>query len=227
MAEQAERITAQNLHKRLEIGNAGLEISRLARVFNELLSRLDRSFERMRQFTADASHELRTPLAVIRGEADVALSQGRRPAEYRETLGIIQDEAVCLSRMVEDLLNLARRDAGHCPLEMDAAGRSDFRGAGNRRSERQNRRCRHGHRHTGRVRRAGLRTLLPGGQSAVPGGRGLWPGAGDCEVDRRGSPGVRSSDQPSRGRKRVHGPVAARRFARHGGRFRRGDSCVA
>ena len=58
-------------------------------------------------------HELRTPLSIIRGEADVALAHNRQPAEYRESLAIIQDEARRLTRLVEDLFNLARADAGH------------------------------------------------------------------------------------------------------------------
>ena len=85
--------------------------------FNELLSRLDQSFDTMRRFVADASHELRTPISVIRGEADVALSQERSAAEYRESLGVILDEARRLSRLVDDLLNLARADAGHVRLQ--------------------------------------------------------------------------------------------------------------
>jgi signal transduction histidine kinase len=71
----------------------------------------------MRDFMADASHELRTPLSIIRGEADVALAQNRAPAEYRESLAIIQDEARRLTRLVDDLLNLARADAGHHQLQ--------------------------------------------------------------------------------------------------------------
>jgi signal transduction histidine kinase len=72
----------------------------------------------MREFMADASHELRTPLAVIRGEADVALSQDREPSEYRESLAIIQDEAGRLSRIVDDMMALARADAGQHPLKI-------------------------------------------------------------------------------------------------------------
>jgi len=67
---------------------------------------------------ADASHELRTPLSVIRGEADVALAQERSPAEYRQSLAIILDESRRLSRLVEDLLNLARADAGRVKLDV-------------------------------------------------------------------------------------------------------------
>jgi heavy metal sensor kinase len=119
MAEQARSITDKNLHNRLEIGAANEELTMLADSFNELLSRLDRSFETMRRFVADASHELRTPLAVIRGEADVALDHDRGPAEYKESLAVIQDEARRLTRLIDDLLNLARADAGHVSLHVE------------------------------------------------------------------------------------------------------------
>ena len=117
MAEQARRITGNNLETRIEIDNAAEELSVLVTSFNELLSRLDQSFDTMRRFVADASHELRTPISVIRGEADVALSQERSPAEYRESLAVVLDEARRLSRLVDDLLNLARADAGHVTLQ--------------------------------------------------------------------------------------------------------------
>ncbi len=119
MAEQARNITDKNLHHRLDIGAANDELMMLADSFNELLSRLDRSFETMRRFVADASHELRTPIAVIRGEADVALDHDRGPAEYRESLAVIQDEARRLTRLIDDLLNLARADAGHVSLRIE------------------------------------------------------------------------------------------------------------
>jgi heavy metal sensor kinase len=117
MAEQAHRITGSNLETRIQIDNAVEELAVLVTSFNELLSRLDQSFDTMRRFVADASHELRTPISVIRGEADVALSQERSPAEYRESLAVVLDEARRLSRLVDDLLNLARADAGHVVLQ--------------------------------------------------------------------------------------------------------------
>jgi len=119
MAEQAKTITDKSLDRRLEIGAAHEELRVLADSFNELLSRLDQSFETMRRFVADASHELRTPLSVIRGEADVALGQDRTTGEYQESLVIIQDEARRLTRLVDDLLNLARADAGHVSLRVE------------------------------------------------------------------------------------------------------------
>jgi heavy metal sensor kinase len=117
MATQARRISGSNLEARLEIGRAAEELETLAGSFNELLARLDQSFGSMRRFVADASHELRTPIAVIRGEADVALSQERSAAAYRETLAVILDESRRLSRLVDDLLNLARADAGNVQLQ--------------------------------------------------------------------------------------------------------------
>ncbi|HKQ90286.1 MAG TPA: heavy metal sensor histidine kinase [Blastocatellia bacterium] len=119
MTLRAERISAENLHERLPATNKNDELGKLARVFNDLLARIENSFESMRRFTADASHELRTPLAIIRGEADVSLSQDREPGEYRETLAIIQDEARLLSRIVEDMLALARADAGHRRIKLE------------------------------------------------------------------------------------------------------------
>jgi len=118
MADQARRITDSSLHTRIEIGRAAEEMETLVASFNELLSRLDQSFEGMRRFVADASHELRTPISVIRGEADVVLSSERTPAEYRASLAVILDESRRLSRLVDDLLNLARADAGRVRLQV-------------------------------------------------------------------------------------------------------------
>ena len=119
MSAQAESINAHNLHERLQVSNQHDELGRLANVFNALLGRVNRSFASLREFTADASHELRTPLAIIRGEADVALSQPRTSIEYQETLAIVRDEARRLSRIVDDMLALARADAGAHPLQRE------------------------------------------------------------------------------------------------------------
>src|SRR6202171_3663340 len=78
MSSQAGRISAENLHERLPIENAKDELGRLAASFNELLERVDQSFERQRRFMSDASHELRTPAAILRGESEVALSRTER-----------------------------------------------------------------------------------------------------------------------------------------------------
>ena len=116
MGDQAAGIGASNLNERIPIPPHNQEIGRLARIFNDLLARLDLSFAQQKRFMADASHELRTPVAVICGESEVALSQpSREETEYRESLAIVQDEGRRLTRMVEDLFTLARADAGDYP----------------------------------------------------------------------------------------------------------------
>lgn len=116
MSEQAAHMSAQDLQERLPVLNPHDELGHLASTFNDLLERLDRSLEQQRRFMADASHELRSPVSIIRGEAEVALSQARRPEEYRDSLAITLDEARRLSQIVDDLFTLARADAGQYPL---------------------------------------------------------------------------------------------------------------
>ena len=93
IAEQAARIGATSLHERVAVRNPRDELGRLASVLNDLLERLDRSFDEQRRFMADASHELRTPVAIISGEAELALSRDRRsPEELRDALERVRGE---------------------------------------------------------------------------------------------------------------------------------------
>jgi heavy metal sensor kinase len=113
MSRQAKMISANNLNSRLSVKNERDEIGSLAVVFNELLERLENSFETQRRFMADASHELRTPLAIVRGESEVALAkENRSHEELRESLAIVSDESGRLTKIVEDLFTLSRADAG-------------------------------------------------------------------------------------------------------------------
>jgi len=117
MSATAARISAANLHERLPVANERDELGGLARVINALLARLDASFEQQRRFMADASHELRTPIAIMRSEAEVALSQQERSnRELRESIVIFKDETKRLTGIVEDLFMLARADAGQYKL---------------------------------------------------------------------------------------------------------------
>ena len=117
MGERAALIGATNLNERIPEPQNNSELGRLARVFNDLLARLDQSFSQQKRFMADASHELRTPVAVVCGESEVALSQPtRNEQEYRESLTIVNDEGQRLTRMVEDLFTLAHADAGEYSL---------------------------------------------------------------------------------------------------------------
>ena len=93
------------------------ELGQLARAFNGLVARLRAALQTQRQFMADASHELRTPVSVIRTASDVALSREHRDeAEYREALMMAGAQSRRLGGLVEDMLVLARADAGGYPL---------------------------------------------------------------------------------------------------------------
>lgn len=113
MAARAEAITAQSADWRLDAPTAQDELGQLARAFNRLLDRLGTASQTQRQFMADASHELRTPVSVIQTSADVTLARPvREEAEYREAMTIVSEQSTRLSRLVEDMLVLARADAG-------------------------------------------------------------------------------------------------------------------
>jgi heavy metal sensor kinase len=116
MAQRAERINSERLHERLEVGKAGDELDHLAIVFNNLLARLEQSFEQLRRFTADASHELRTPLASIRSVGEVALQKNGDEGEYREVIASMLEEVNRLTALVDSLLTISRVDAGRIQL---------------------------------------------------------------------------------------------------------------
>jgi heavy metal sensor kinase len=94
------------------MGHPDDELGRLSRTINAMIARLERSFAEIRRFTADASHELRTPLTAIRAEAEVALGRRLTEAEHQALLGSILEECERLTRLIDQLLALAREDAG-------------------------------------------------------------------------------------------------------------------
>jgi len=94
------------------------EFTRLVRVLNAMLARLDSAFDSQRRFTADASHELRGPLTALRGELDLALKRDRDGAEYRAVLERCREEVIRLTRLATDLLTLARNESGLAPQEV-------------------------------------------------------------------------------------------------------------
>ena len=117
---------AGHLHERLPTGTVDDELGHLARVFNDLLSRLEQSFEQLRRFTSDASHELRTPLTSIRSVGEVGLQRGGTIEEYRDTIGSMLEEVNRLTSLVENLLTIARADAGQIPLRPSVFGAMDL-----------------------------------------------------------------------------------------------------
>lgn len=116
MAARAKTISADRLEERLPIENPDDELGRLGTVFNHTLARLERSFESLRRFTADAAHELRTPLTALRSVGEVALRGPRTERAYREVIGSMLEESDRLGRLVETLLTLSRGDGGRVEL---------------------------------------------------------------------------------------------------------------
>jgi heavy metal sensor kinase len=108
----AQKISAKDLSRRLPLRGVGDELDRLSETLNAMFARLESAFERVTHFTADASHELRTPVAVIRTTAELARSKPRSPREYEQALDRILTESERTSSLIEDLLLLARADAG-------------------------------------------------------------------------------------------------------------------
>lgn len=113
----AREIEASRLSRRLPAPKVYDEIGRLVETFNQMIARLETSFEAMKRFTADASHELRSPLATMRGAIDVALSRPREASDYRDVLASVGEDVDRLRSIAEDLLMLARADAGGIKLE--------------------------------------------------------------------------------------------------------------
>jgi signal transduction histidine kinase len=118
ISETAECISSKDLAQRVLVTNPRDELGRLATTFNSLLDRLEKSFERQKQFMADSSHELKTPIYVASTAAQVALEQPWRDEhEYREALTTIVSQLKRLSQLVENMFVLARADAGVYPVD--------------------------------------------------------------------------------------------------------------
>ncbi|MBI3950825.1 MAG: heavy metal sensor histidine kinase [Acidobacteria bacterium] len=117
LTQAAQTIGAKNLKERVEVPATQDELARLAETFNQMISRLDEAFERERRFTEDASHELRTPLAVMRNEIEVALRRERSGEEYKLVLQRCLEEVLRLTKLVDDLLMLARADTSESMLD--------------------------------------------------------------------------------------------------------------
>lgn len=124
MAGEANRISVDDLSRRLPVGNPHDELGRLATVFNVTLDRLQFSFDALDRFVADASHELRTPLTTLRSVGEVGLRRSRTVEEYREIIGSMLEEAQRLQLLVQRLLELASAEGG-TPIARPSAIRVD------------------------------------------------------------------------------------------------------
>lgn len=118
LATAARQIEISSLNQRLPLRGAGDELDDLAQTFNTTFAKLENAVEHMRQFTASISHELRTPLTALRGEAEVALLQTSSLEDCRRVLASQLEEFDKLSNMINQLLTLARAEAGEITLSM-------------------------------------------------------------------------------------------------------------
>lgn len=121
----AHGLSAERLDMRLAERDAPAEVRDLVEAFNGMLDRLESSFRRLRDYSADIAHELRTPVSNLMTQTSVALSQVRRPDEYREVLGSNLEEYERIARMVSDMLFLAQTENGRLPRRPEAVELAD------------------------------------------------------------------------------------------------------
>jgi two-component system heavy metal sensor histidine kinase CusS len=110
ITEVVQRVSVNQLNERINLTQWPQELSTLAQAFDEMLNRLDTSFARLSQFSADLAHELRTPVNNLMGEAEVVLSRQRTTEDYRQVLESSLEECSRMARMIDELLFLARAE---------------------------------------------------------------------------------------------------------------------
>lgn len=120
IAGTAARIgQGRDLKRRIALGPGKDELHRLAEAFDEMFERLDKAFEKEKQFASDVSHELRTPMAVIMAQCEYALEQPMEEAEYREALQVIRRQGKKMSELIEDMLSFARLEGKTDSFQME------------------------------------------------------------------------------------------------------------
>jgi heavy metal sensor kinase len=125
ITDLAARVGAQDLHARLQLDLPDDELGRLAQTFDAMLARIEDSFKRQRNFTADAAHELRTPLSLMRAQVDITLARSRSAAAYREALQALDGDLERMTGLVSTLLTLARADTGRLVPDRSAFDLAD------------------------------------------------------------------------------------------------------
>ena len=119
IAATVERITVDQLDKRLPPAGTNDEIGLLTSVLNGMIDRIQQSFQQARRFSADASHELKTPLTILRGEIEIALNSGNLPPATEKVMLNLLEETGRLGQIVEGLLLLSQADAGKLQMGSD------------------------------------------------------------------------------------------------------------
>ncbi len=120
LSRQIADVGESDLSTRIAVAGIPRELSPVVDRLNDLLVRLDAAFQRERRFTGDVAHELRTPLAGLRATLELALSREREPAAYQAALSDCRKISLQMHRMVENLLHLARVDAGQLEIRREA-----------------------------------------------------------------------------------------------------------
>jgi len=118
IASKAQSISSNNLSERLIPRGTKDEMDELIQTINGMIARLDASFKRMAEFTADASHELKTPICAMKGEAEVLLSKERKVEEYQEELAHFIEQFEHMARMINDLILLSKFDSSQAELKV-------------------------------------------------------------------------------------------------------------
>jgi heavy metal sensor kinase len=131
----ARSISAEHLNLRLPVSQTGDELQRLSETMNAMIERLDKSFSRISEFTADAAHELRTPLSLILTTAELSLRQAGHDCAHASAVQDIYDEAVRTKDLLDDLMTLARADSGQAKLPLSVIDLRDAIRAATRRGE--------------------------------------------------------------------------------------------
>lgn len=120
LTKAVENIHDTNLHIRLDQTGNGDELDRLTYVFNEMISRLETSFQRIRDFSLHASHELKTPLTILHGQLERELESSHLTEDRKETISSQIEEVQRLAKIVDGLLLLTKADAGQIPLKSES-----------------------------------------------------------------------------------------------------------
>ena len=120
------QVTATGLDQQVPIENADEEFVELISVFNQMLTRLERSFKQSSRFSGDAAHELKTPLAILRGELELAMQQAAPGSALQQSLSKLMDEVSRLSTIVRKLLLLSLADAGQMSVRQDSVNLRDI-----------------------------------------------------------------------------------------------------
>lgn len=118
IVSEAENISATSISRRLPVKNEKDELGELATTFNDLLSRLEESFNSQKMFVSNVSHELRTPLAALMAELGITLQKDRTQQQYRDALDNVMNDARRMNSLIDGLLNLAKADYGKEQISM-------------------------------------------------------------------------------------------------------------